>query len=123
MINGAGNDSGTLVDAVRGDVDSVSSNGVVGNVVDGLGDNVLTGAVGGGGLLAGTPVDGQQGDGALVSSSLLGGDDSSSPSSLVALGAGTDQSQGLVNVDAASDRGGSSSGSGSGSNDLVDTNC
>ena len=71
---------------------------VVRNVVDGLGDNVLTGAVGGGGLLAGTPVDGLQGDGALVSSSLLGGDDSSSPSSLVALGAGTDQSQGLVNV-------------------------
>jgi hypothetical protein len=85
-------------------------------VVDGLGDNVLTGAVGGGGLLAGTPVDGLQGDGALVSSSLLGGDDSSSPSSLIELGAGTDQSQGLVNVDAASDRGGS------GSNDLVDTN-
>jgi hypothetical protein len=57
-----------------------------------------------------------------VSSSLLGGDDSSSPSSLVALGAGTDQSQGLVNVNAASDGGGSGSGSASGSNDLVDTN-
>ena len=122
VLNGAGNDAGTLVDAVRGDIDSVTSNGIVGNVVDGLGDNVLTGAVGGGDLLAGTPVDGVQGDGALVSSSLLGGDDSSSPSSLIALGAGTDQSQGLVNVDAASDRGGSSSGSGSGSNDLVDTN-
>ena len=74
----------TLVDAVRGDIDSVTSNGIVGNVVDGLGDSVLTGAVGGGGLLAGTPVDGVQGDGALVSSSLLGGDDSSSPSSLIA---------------------------------------
>ena len=122
VLNGAGNDAGTLIDAVRGDVDTVTSNGVVGNVVDGLGDNVLTGAVGGGGLLAGTPVDGLQGDGALVSSSLLGGDDSSSPSSLVALGAGTDQSQGLVNVNAASDCGGSGSGSASGSNDLVDTN-
>src|SRR4051794_30063770 len=122
LLNGAGNDAGTLVDAVRGDVDTVTSNGVVGNVVDGLGDNVLTGAVGGGGLLAGTPVDGLQGDGALVSSSLLGGDDSSSPSSLVALGAGTDQSQGLVNVNAASDGGGSGSGSASGSNDLLDTN-
>jgi hypothetical protein len=122
VLNGAGNDAGTLVDAVRGDVDTVTSNGVVGNVVDGFGDNVLTGAVGGGGLLAGTPVDGQQGDGALVSSSLLGGDDSSSPSSLVALGAGTDQSQGLVNVNAASDGGGSGSGSASSSNDLVDSN-
>ena len=120
VLNGAGNDAGTLIDAVRSDIDSATSNGIVGNVVDGLGDNVVTGAVGGGGLLAGTPLDGLQGDGALVSSNLLQGGDSSSPSSLIELGAGTDQSQGLLNVDAASDRGGS--GSGSGSNDLVDTN-
>ena len=112
VLNGAGNDAGTLIDALRGDVDSVTSNGIVGNVVDGLGDNVLTGAVGGGGLLAGTPLDGLQGDGALVSSNLLAGGDSSSPSSLIELGAGTDQSQGLLNVDAASDGGGSASGIG-----------
>ena len=120
VLNGAGSDAGTLIDALRGDVDSVTSNGIVGNVVDGLGDNVLTGAVGGGGLLAGTPLDGLQGDGALVSSNVLQAGDSSSPSSLIELGAGTDQSQGLLNVDAASDGGGSASGSGS--NDLVDTN-
>ena len=57
VLNGAGNDVGNLVDAVRGDIDSVTSNGVVGNVVDGLGDSVLNGAVGGGGLLADTPLD------------------------------------------------------------------
>ena len=114
VLNGAGSDAGSLVDAVRSDIDSLTSTGIVGNVVDGLGDNVLTGAVGGGGLLAGTPLDGLQGDGALVSSNLLQ-TDSSSPSSLIEVGAGTDQSQGLLNVDAASDRG-------SGSNDLLDTN-
>ena len=115
VLNGAGNDAGNLVDAIRSDIDTVTSNGVVGNVVDGLGDSVLNGAVGGGGLLADTPLAGLQGDGALVSSNLLQADNSS-PSSLIQLGAGTDQSQGLLNVDAASDRGDT------GSHDLLDTN-
>ena len=66
-------------------------------------------------MLADTPLAGAQGDGALLSTSTLQSNDSSS-SSLIQAGAGTDQSQGLINVDAASN------GSGDGSHDVVDTN-
>jgi hypothetical protein len=115
ILDGTGNSTGNLVDAVRSDVDTVTSTGAVGNAMDGLGDNILTGSVGGGGLLADTPLAGAQGDGALLSTSALQSNDSSS-SSLIQAGAGTDQSQGLINVDAASN------GSGDGSHDVVDTN-
>jgi hypothetical protein len=116
ILNGVGQDAGTLADAAGSDLNSVTHTGIVGNVLNGVvGDNIATGAVGDSGLLAGTPLDGLQGDGALASTNLLRGDDSSS-SSLVQVGAGTDQSQGLVNVNAASNP------SGGDSHDLVDTN-
>src|SRR5262249_34483070 len=57
---------------------------------------------------------GLQGDGALASSNVLRGDDSS-PSSLIQVGAGTDQSQGPINIDAASNRDASES------NHIIDT--
>jgi len=116
VLGAVGSGAGNLVDGVLNAVDGATGTGLIGSVLDGLGDNVVNGAVGGAGLLAGTPLAGLQGDGALVSSNILNGGDSSSPSSLIQVGAGTDQSSGLINVDAASNRDTSES------NNMVDTN-
>jgi hypothetical protein len=107
--------TGSLVDDVLNAAGSATGSGIVGGVVDGLGDNVLNGAVGGAGLLKDTPLDGLQGDGALISSNLLRGDDSSS-ASLLQVGAGTDQSKGLIDVSAAG------SHDAPGSNNIIDAN-
>jgi hypothetical protein len=88
--------------------------GMVGGLLDAVGGDVVNGAVGGSGLLAGTPLAGIQGDGALASTNAMRDDDSSS-SSLLQVGAGTDPSAGLINIDAASNRDTSQS------NHIVDT--
>jgi hypothetical protein len=115
VLNAVGNGAGNLVDDVLGAVDGASGNGIVGSILDGLGDNVVNGALGGTGLLSGTPLNGIQGDGALLGTGLLHADDSSS-SNLIEVQGGTDTSHGLINVNAAGDR------SQSESNHLVDTN-
>jgi hypothetical protein len=83
--------------------------------VNGIGDDVATGSVGGGELLSGTPLEGIQGDGALISANLLRADDSS-PASLAQAGVGTDQSQGLIDLTAAGNHNEPASGN------LVDSN-
>jgi hypothetical protein len=115
ILNAVGDGAGNLVDDVLGAVDGATGNGIVGGILDGLGDNVVSGALGGSGLLSGTPLDGIQGDGALLGTGLLHGDDSSS-SNLIEVQGGTDTSHGLINVNAASHRGESES------NHVVDTN-
>jgi hypothetical protein len=104
-----------LVDSALNDVNSATGGGTVGDIVDGLGHDIVTGTVGGGGLLAGTPLAGVNGDGALVSGNLLRADDSSS-SSLLQAGAGTDSSHGLLEVTASGNRDQAESGH------IVDTN-
>ena len=100
ILNAAGDGTGALIDDALG---TVAGNGTVGGVLDAIGGDLATGTVGGAGLLAGTLLAELQGDGALISGNALRGDDSSS-SSLIEAGAGTDQSQGLINLDAASNR-------------------
>jgi hypothetical protein len=115
ILNAVGSGAGTLVDDALGAVDGATGSGVVGDLLGGLGDEVVNGSVGGGGLLSGTPLEGLSGDGALISTNVLNGDNSSS-ASLLQVGAGTDQSDGLINVNAAAAR------SEAESNHIVDTN-
>ena len=101
ILNAVGADAGNLVDGL---LDTVAGDGsVVGNLLNTLGPDVLNGAVGGTGLLDGTPLEGLQGDGGLLSGNIMRDDDSSS-SSTAQVGVGNDPSDGLINVDAASDR-------------------
>lgn len=111
ILNAAGDGTGALIDDALG---TVAGNGTVGGVLDAIGGDLATGTVGGAGLLAGTLLAELQGDGALISGNALRGDNSSS-SSLIEAGAGTDQSQGLINLDAASNRNTSES------NHIIDT--
>jgi hypothetical protein len=115
VLDAVGSAAGTLADSALHDVNAITGSGAVGDVVGGVGNDIVTGALGGGGLLAGTPLAGVTGDGALVSGNLLRADDSS-PSSLVQVGAGTDSSHGLLEVTAAGNRDQAESGH------LVDTN-
>jgi hypothetical protein len=115
FLNAASQGTGSLLDDVLNTAGSVTGSGTVGGIVDGIGNDVLNGAVGGAGLLNGTPLAGLQGDGALISTNLLRGDDSSSES-LIQLGAGTDQSKGLIDVNAAG------SHDAPGSNNIIDAN-
>jgi hypothetical protein len=115
VLDAVGSAAGTLVDSALNDVNAITGSGTVGDIVDGLGHDIVTGTVGGGGLLAGTPLAGVTGDGALLSGNLLRADDSS-PSSLLQIGAGTDSSHGLLDVTAAGNRDQAESGH------LVDTN-
>lgn len=115
VLDAVGSAAGTLADSALHDVNAITGSGAVGDVVGGVGNDIVTGALGGGGLLAGTPLAGVTGDGALVSGNLLRADDSS-PSSLVQVGAGTDSSHGLLEVTAAGNRDQAESGN------LVDTN-
>jgi hypothetical protein len=115
VLDAVGSAAGTLVDSALNDVNSATGGGTVGDIVDGLGHDIVTGTVGGGGLLAGTPLAGVNGDGALVSGNLLRADDSSS-SSLLQAGAGTDSSHGLLEVTASGNRDQAESGH------IVDTN-
>jgi hypothetical protein len=115
VLNATSQGTGSVIDDVLNTAGSATGSGVIGGVVDGLGNNVVDGAVGGAGLLNGTPLAGLQGDGALLSTNLLRGDDSSSES-LVQLGAGTDQSKGLIDVSAAG------SHDAPGSNNIIDAN-
>jgi hypothetical protein len=101
ILNAVGADAGNLVDGL---LDTVAGDGsVVGNLLNTLGSDVVNGAVGGTGLLDGTPLEGLQGDGGLLSGNIMRGDDSSSSSS-AQVGVGNDPSDGLINLDAASDR-------------------
>jgi hypothetical protein len=76
-----------------------------------LTQSLINGSAGGGGLLAGTPL---QSDGTAISANVLSEGNSSS-SDLAQAGVGTDLSHSLIDVDAASDRGTSES------NQIVDT--
>jgi hypothetical protein len=121
LLNNVRQTASGLVNGVLNDVGCTTGSGPIGNVLDGVGGDLLDGVVGGGGLLKGTPLDGLQGNGALVSTNLLRGDDSS-PSSLVQVGAGTGPSKGLINVDVASNRGDAQQPCGAPeSNPLIDT--
>ena len=115
ILNGVSAGAGNLVDDVLGAVDGATGNGIVGGIIDGLGDTLVSGTLGGTGLLSGTALDGIEGDGALLGAGLLHADDSS-PSNLIEVQGGTDTSHGLINLNAAADR------SESESNHLVDTN-
>jgi hypothetical protein len=115
VLNATSQGTGSLLDDVLNTAGSATGSGIVGGVVDGLGNDVVDGTVGGAGLLNGTPLAGLQGDGALISTNLLRGDDSSSES-LLQLGAGTDQSKGLIDVSAAG------SHDAPGSNNIIDAN-
>jgi hypothetical protein len=115
VLDAAGGAAGTLVDTALHNVNAIAGSGGVGDIVGGLGHDLVTGTVAGGGLLAGTPLAGVMGDGALVSGNLLRPDDSS-PSSLLQVGAGTDTSRGLLEVTAAGNRDQAESGH------IVDTN-
>jgi len=115
ILNAVGNGAGNPVDGVPGVADGATGSGTVGGILDGLGGNVVNGAVGGTGLLSGTPIKSIQGDGALLGTGLLHGDDSSA-ANLIELSGGTDGTHGLINVNAAADR------SASESNHVVDTN-
>jgi hypothetical protein len=115
ILNTVGQGAGNLVDGALNGVNDVAGSTPVGGVLSDLGSNVLNGTVGGTGLLDGTPLAGLQGNGALVSSNLLHADNSS-PSSLIQVGAGTDQSNGLINISAASGHGPPSA------NNIVDVN-
>lgn len=115
VLDAVGSAAGTLADSALHDVNAITGSGAVGDVVGGVGNDIVTGALGGGRLLAGTPLAGVTGDGALVSGNLLRADDSS-PSSLVQVGAGIDSSHGLLEVTAAGNRDQAESGH------LVDTN-
>jgi hypothetical protein len=114
ILDAVGSGIGTLVDDVIDGVGGVVGGGAAGGILDGLGGDILTGSTGGAGLLSGTPLEGLQGDGALLSANTLRADDSSSSNTAQA-GVGTDLTQSLLNVDAASDR------STSESNHIVDT--
>jgi hypothetical protein len=101
ILNAVGADAGNIVDGL---LDTVAGDGsVVGNLLNTLGSDVVNGAVDGTGLLDGTPLEGLQGDGGLLSGNIMRGDDSSSSSS-AQVGVGNDPSDGLINLDAASDR-------------------
>jgi hypothetical protein len=115
LLNGVGSDVGTLADSALNDLAGATGSGLVGSIVDGIGGDLATGTLGGAGLLSGTPLAGAQGDGALISGNLLRADDSSS-SSLAQAGAGTDQSQALIDVTAAGDHNTAAS------SNLIDTN-
>jgi hypothetical protein len=115
LLNGVGSDVGTLADSALNDLAGATGSGLVGSVLNDIGGDVATGTLGGAGLLSGTPLAGLQGDGALVSGNLLRADDSSS-SSLAQAGAGTDQSQGLIDLTAAGDHNAPAA------NNLIDSN-
>jgi hypothetical protein len=115
VLNATSQGAGSLIDDVLNTAGSATGSGIIGGVVDGLGNDVVDGTVGGAGLLDGTPLDGLQGDGALISTNLLRGGDSSSES-LLQVGAGTDQSKGLIDVSAAG------SNDAPGSNNIIDAN-
>jgi hypothetical protein len=114
ILDSAGAGVGTIVDDVLGGVGNIANSGALGGLLDGIGGDIVSGGAGGGGLLAGTPLAGLAGDGALASANILRADDSSSSSSAQA-GVGTDLTQSLLNVDAASERDTSES------NHIVDT--
>jgi hypothetical protein len=115
LLNGAGSDIGSLANSALNDLAGATGSGLVGSVVNGIGGDLATGTLGGAGLLSGTPLAGIQGDGALISGNLLRANDSSSPS-LTQAGAGTDQSQGLIDLTAAGDHNAPAS------NNLIDSN-
>jgi hypothetical protein len=115
VLNAVSQGTGSLLDDVLNAAGSAAGSGTVGGIVDGIGNDVVNGAVGGAGLLNGTPLAGLQGDGALISTNLLRGDDSSS-GSLLQIGAGTDQSKGLIDADIAG------SHNAPGSNNIADGN-
>jgi hypothetical protein len=64
VLNTTSQGAGSLLDDVLNTAGSATGSGIVGGVVDGLGNDVVDGTVGGAGLLNGTPLAGLQGDGA-----------------------------------------------------------
>jgi hypothetical protein len=114
VVDAVGQGTATLLADVLHDVNGATGNGVVGDILSGVGGDIVNGVVGGGGLLDGTPLAGLQGNGALVAADVLRGDDSS-PTDLLQVGAGTDPSKGLLNIDVASNR------CSSDSNHVIDT--
>lgn len=107
LLDGIGDTTGGLLDGVLNQVTGDGS--LVGGVLNALGDDLLGTTIGGSGLLAGTPLAGLTGDGALLSGGVMQGDDSNA-TGLLQLGAGNDPSDGLLNLDAASNDGTSESG-------------
>ena len=100
LLGTVGDTAGGLVDTVL--AETVGDNSLGGSVLGAIGDDIVGATVGGDGLLAGTPIAGAVGDGSLVSTGIMQGDDSSA-SGLLQVAAGNDPSRGLLNVDAASD--------------------
>ncbi len=107
LLDAVGGATGGLVDGLLEQV--AGDDSLVGGALNAIGDDILGGTVGGSGLLAGTPLAGLVGDGALLSTGVMQGDNSAS-SGLLQLGAGNDPSRGLLNIDAASEDGVSESG-------------
>src|SRR5262249_43328157 len=56
ILNDVGSGAGTIVDDLLNGVSNIAGSGPLGSVLNGLGGDVVNGAVGGGGLLAGTPL-------------------------------------------------------------------
>jgi hypothetical protein len=100
----AGDGGFANVNLMRADDSSSADLAQVGVGSD-LTQSLVSGSAGGGGLLAGTPL---QSDGTAISANVLSEGNSSS-SDLAQAGVGTDLSQSLIDVDAASDRGTSES--------------